>query len=208
MAPQTRKSSARAAMKFPSLISWDLAFLAESVVVPFFLPVLSECPATLFHMCISISLEKLSMICAWLNKTPSRVALASGACQKSGALGFQPASKTEQTVAEIGPVAWFQRLGSFARVGAFFPQTLRSRRLVSTLKTLHMVIHSLICSTHMASCGTRFSPKNHATVEMAHARVLPITVPILRFLHIALTCAVDAPCGVWHRLEQVACLSS
>ena len=56
------------------------------------------------------------MICALLNKAPSKVALASGACQKPGVLGFQPASKTEQMVAEIAPVAWFQRLGSFVRV--------------------------------------------------------------------------------------------
>ena len=75
------------------------------------------------------------MVCALLNKAPSMVALASGACQNPGVLGFQPAPETEQIVAEIGPVTWFQRLGSFARVGAFSPQTLRIRRLVSTLKT-------------------------------------------------------------------------
>ena len=40
-----------------------------------------------------------------------------------------------------------------------------------TLKPLHIVIHSLTCSTRVAVCGTRFSPKNHATVEMAHAWV-------------------------------------
>ena len=39
---------------------------------------------------------------------------------------------------------------------AFFPQTLRIRRLVSTLKPLHIVIHSLTCSTRVAVCGTRF----------------------------------------------------
>ena len=55
--------------------------------------------------------------------------------------------------------------------GLFLTQTLRIRRPVSTLKPLHIVIHSLICSTRVATCGTRFSPKNHATVEMAHARV-------------------------------------
>ena len=69
---------------------------------------------------------------------------------------------TEQKVAESGPVAWFQRLGSFARMGAFSPQTLRIRRLVSTLKPLRIVIHSLTCSTRVAVCGTRFTPKNHA----------------------------------------------
>ena len=97
---------------------------------------------------------------ALLNKAPSKVALASGACQTPGVLSFQPASKTEQIVAEIEPVAWFQRLGSFAIVGAFFSQTLRIRRLVSTLLT---------CSTREANCSTRFSPMNHATAEMAHA---------------------------------------
>ena len=40
-----------------------------------------------------------------LNKTPSRVTLPSGVCQKPGELGFHPASNTEQMVAEIGPVA-------------------------------------------------------------------------------------------------------
>ena len=81
------------------------------------------------------------MICALLNKAPSRVALASGVCQKPGVICFQPASNTEQMVAEIGPVAWFQRQGSLAKMGAFFLQTLRILRLVSTLKPLHIVIH-------------------------------------------------------------------
>ena len=90
-------------------------------------------PSRFFHVCISISLEKLSVICALLNKEPSKVALASVACRGPGVLGFQPASKTKQIGAEIGPVAWFQRMGSFAKVGAFFPHTLRIRRLVSTL---------------------------------------------------------------------------
>ena len=66
-----------------------------------------------------------------------------------------------------------------------------------TLKPLHIVIHSLTCSTRVAVCGTRFSPKNHATVEIAHAWFLPNTLPILRLLHIALTYVVDAPCAVW-----------
>ena len=68
-------------------------------------PELEECLAAAFHVCISMSLEKLSMICALLNKAPSRVALPSGDCQKPGELGFHPASNTEQMVAEIGPVA-------------------------------------------------------------------------------------------------------
>ena len=138
-------------------------------------------PCRTFPRLHFLSLEKLSMICALLNKAPSRVALASGACQKPGVLGFQPASKTEQIVAEIGPVPSFHLLGSLAREGAFFPQTLRIRRLVPTSKPLHIVIHSPICSPLAAICGTRLSPKNHATVEMAHALVLPITMPILRF---------------------------
>ena len=90
-------------MKFSSLINWDLAFLAKSVLVPFSMPELSECPAALFHVCISVSLEKLSV-----ERHP---ALASGVCQKPGVRGFQPASNTEQMVAEIGSVAWFQHLG-------------------------------------------------------------------------------------------------
>ena len=68
---------------------------------------------------MSISPEKLSTIRAWLNKAPSRVALASGACHKPGAVGFQPASKTEQIVAEIGPVDFVQRRGSFVKMGQF-----------------------------------------------------------------------------------------
>ena len=98
--------------------------LLGKIMMPFSMPVLSECSAALFHVCISISLEKLSMICALLNRGPSRVALASGACLKPGVLGFQPASKIEQIVAEIGPVAWFHRLFSFARVGTFFSPDL------------------------------------------------------------------------------------
>ena len=93
-------------------------------MIPFSMPELSECPAALFHVCMSILLAKLSMISALFNKKPSRVALASSVCQKPGVLGFQPASNTEQMVAEIRPVAWFQRLGSFARMGAFFLRTL------------------------------------------------------------------------------------
>ena len=50
--------------------------------------------------------------------------------------------------------------GSLIKMGAFFPQTLRILRLVSTLKPLHIVIHSLTCSTLVAVYGTRFSPKN------------------------------------------------
>ena len=45
------------------------------------------------------------MICALVNKAPSRVALPSGDCQKPGELGFHPAFNTEQMVAEKGPVA-------------------------------------------------------------------------------------------------------
>ena len=56
--------------------------------------------AAFFHECTSTSLEKLSTICALLNNAPSRVALASGAFKKPGAVGFQPASRAEQ---------WWQR---------------------------------------------------------------------------------------------------
>ena len=78
------------------------------------MPALSECPAAVFPVCMSIPLEKLSAICALVNRAPSRVALASGACQKLHVLGFQPAARTAQIVAEIGHVALFQRRGSFA----------------------------------------------------------------------------------------------
>ena len=78
------------------------------------------------------------MICALLNRAPSRVSLASGACQKLGVLGSQPASNTEQMVAEIGPVAWFHLLWSFAREVAFLsPQTLRIPRFAPTSKPPH-----------------------------------------------------------------------
>ena len=102
--------------------------------------------------------------------------VAQGAIQKPGVLGFQPPT----------PNKWWQRLGLFPSSGVFcqngslVPQTSQILRLVSTLKPLHIVIHSLTC-TRVAVCGTRFSPKNHATVEIAHAQVLPITVSISRF---------------------------
>ena len=79
---------------------------------------------------------------------------------------------------------------------AFFLPNLRILRLVSTLQFLHIEIHSLICSTLAAVCGTRLTPKNHATVVMGHAWVFPKTVPNFRFLHMASTCALDAPCAV------------
>ena len=44
--------------------------------------------------------------------------------------------------------------------GAFFLQNLRILRRVSTLQLLHIEIHSLICSTLAAVCGTRLTPKN------------------------------------------------
>ena len=61
-------------------------------------------------------------------------------------------------------------------MGAFFLQTSRILRLVSTLTPLHIVIHSQTCSTRVAVHDTPFSPKNLASVEIAHAWVLPITV--------------------------------
>ena len=120
------------------------------------------------------------------------VALASGACQQPGELGFQPATRTVPSVAEIGPVALLQRGGSFVRPY----ETLRIMRLVSTLKPRHIVIQSQTCSTLAALCGTRLSPKTHTTVEIAQDWVLLITVPIFEIRHIALTCAVEAPCAV------------
>ena len=132
----------------------------KSVTIPYSMPALSECPAAFFHDCISISLEELSTICAFLNRAPSKEVLASGACQKPGELGYQPASRTEQIAAMIGPVALFQRRRSSARIGAIFLQTMRTLRLVSTLEPRHIVIHSLFCSILVAICGTRFSLKN------------------------------------------------
>ena len=111
-------------------------------MIPFSTPALSDCPA-LFHVCISISLEKQSTICALLNKASSRVTLASGACQKPGVLGFQPASYTEQRVAEIGPGAWFQRRGVICQNGSLFFSrpygfcTLCRHRSPSTSRSTH-----------------------------------------------------------------------
>ena len=79
-----------------------------------------------------------------------------------------------------------------------FLQTLRTLRLVSPLKPRHIVIHSMTCSTLVAICGTGFSPKNHLTVETAQALVLPIAVPIFKFLHIGLSGGSEAPCAVLH----------
>ena len=112
MAPQTRKSSARAAMKFLHLISWDLAFLAKSVMIPSPYPHWAHAQP-LFSMCGTGVWRLPGTWCAWL-----------------------PASNTEQMVAETGPVARFQRRGSLAKMGAVFLQTLRNLRLVPTSKTL------------------------------------------------------------------------
>ena len=170
MAPQTRKSSARAAKKFPSLISCDLAFLAKSVVI--FLHARAQRVARRFfpHLRFHILGETFDDLRLAEQSSIHSGTGSSGACQKPGVLGFQPAFNTEQMVAEIGPVAWFHLLWSFAREVAFFPQILRIRLLVPTSKPLHIVIHSLICSTLTAICGPRLSPKNHVSVEMAHAR--------------------------------------
>ena len=61
------------------------------------------------------------MICALLNKAPSRVALPSGDCQKPGELGFHPASNTEQMVAEIGPRSLIPATGVSGQHGGLFP---------------------------------------------------------------------------------------
>ena len=78
--------------------------------------------------------------------------------------------------------------------GVISLQTMRILRLVSASKPRHIVIHSLTYSLLVATSGTRLVQKNHALVETARARVLPITVSTFKFLHIALTCAVEAPC--------------
>ena len=95
-----------------------------------------------------------------LTKRRPEWALASGVCQKPGVLGFQPASNTEQMVAEIGPVAWLQCRGSLTKKWEpFFLETLRFLRLVSTWKPVHIVIHSVTCSTLAAVCGTLLNEK-------------------------------------------------
>ena len=163
-------------------------------MMPLSVPAQSECPATCFHNCISMSLEKkVSTICTLLNRAPSRVAEAFGECQKPGELGFQVASKTEQMVAEIGPVALFQQRGSLERAGAISLRTLRILRLVSKSNPRRIVIHSLICSTLVATCGTRVVPKNREAAQESW------------FAHIALTC-VAVQCG--RKLERRECPSS
>ena len=65
------------------------------------------------------------MIHALLNSAPSREALVSGVFQEPGVLDFQPASNTEQMVADIGPVSWFQRReGVSCQNGSLFPSDL------------------------------------------------------------------------------------
>ena len=88
-------------------------------------------------------------------------------------------------------------------MGAFFLQNLRILRLVSTLQFLHIEIHSLICTTLAAVCGTRLTLKNHATVVIEHAWAFAKTVPNFRFQHMASTCALDAPCYVTVDLNRV-----
>ena len=120
---------------------------------------------------------------------------------KPGVTGFHPASRTEQMVAEIGPVALLQRRRSFDRICIVFLHNLQTLRFVSLLEPRHIVIHSLICSTLGANLGTRLIPKNQATVEIGHGWVLLIVVPSFKFLHIALTCEVEAPRCVRIRLN-------
>ena len=134
---------------------------------------------------------------ALLNKAPSRAALASGDCQKPGVLGFQPASKTEQMVAETGPVAWFHRRVSLDQMGAFFTPTLRYLRLVAALEALDIRDPP----TDLLDFGSslRHSPFIEKTMRLWKSRKLgfcPSPCPFFKFLHIALTCAVDAPCAV------------
>ena len=50
---------------------------------------------------------------------------------KAGVTGFHPASRTEQMVAEIGPVALLQRRTSFDRICIVFLQSLQTLRFVS-----------------------------------------------------------------------------
>ena len=86
---------------------------------------------------------RLSMICALFNKAPSRVALASGACQKPWCTRL-PATLQHRT---NGGRDWACSLvpasGVFCQNGSLFSQSFRILRLVSTLKPLHIVIHSL-----------------------------------------------------------------
>ena len=188
MAPQTRKSSARGHKNFLSdqLRPGLLGEIGDDTFLH------SRTAAALFQVCIPTSLEKLSMICALLNKAPSRVALASGICQRPGVLGFPPSLVPR---------------GSLAKVGAFFLQTFRNLRLVSTSKPRHIVIHLLTCSALAAVSRTRFSPKDHATVVLAQAWVLPITVPHFQVLaHRIDLCGGTA---LWsdRKLEQGDCPS-
>ena len=81
-------------------------------------------------------------------------------------------------------------------MGTVVLQTPRTLRYVPLTRPRHIVIHSVISLNLVAIRGTQLIPKNEATVEIAHAWVLLIVVPILKFLHIALTCEVEAPCAV------------
>ena len=104
-----QRPHSREILFFDQLISGFLGKIGYDTFLH--MPALSECPAASFHYHISMSLEKLSTICALLNRAPSRVALASGDCQKTGEPGFQPASRTEQMVAAIQPGALLRRRG-------------------------------------------------------------------------------------------------
>ena len=84
--------------------------------------------SSLSHTCVSMSFEKSWRICGLLKRAPFRQASTSGAFQKHGVTGFHPAFRTEQIVAEIGPVALFQRRGSRTQTGITFIHTVRKHR--------------------------------------------------------------------------------
>ena len=126
MAPQTRKSSARAAMKFlfdqlrPGLLGkiGDDTFLhARTERMPS-----RSFPCWHFHI-PGETVDDLRLVEQSAIQSSTGVwRLPETWCTQL----FQPASNTEQMVAENGPVAWFQRLGSFAKVGLFPPDLTNS----------------------------------------------------------------------------------
>ena len=105
-APQTRKSSARTAKKLRSF----------------------ACPEACLHTCNSMTLARWSHNLRIIDKRviPKRVSF--WRLPKRGVTGFHLASSTEQTVAEIGPVAVLQRRRSFDRICIVFLQSLRTLR--------------------------------------------------------------------------------
>ena len=141
---------------------------------------------------------RLSMICALLNKAPSTIALVSGVCQ--------PASKTEQMVAEIGPAAWVQRRGVCCQNGSLFPPDLTSSASCVDIETsphcdpLADLFNSGGSLWHSVFAEEPYDRGNSARFCFAHHRT-----HFEVFAHRIDLCGGRAPARCCRRFEQGVC---